>query len=232
MTTILALDTSTEACSAALLCNGTYTHAYRKVPRKHADLLLPMIEQLLSEAGITVSALDAVAVCTGPGSFTGIRIATSVAQGLCYAHNLPAVAVSSLETQVLQVWDNTDAKMVFSCIDARINELYWAVFSREDGSPVCLTGERLSPPAEITRNDLKTDELLFAAGSGLRYLDQMSADLQKKITGTDETLLPHAAAVLKLGLNKFLNGEYCAARDLEPVYLRNQVARKPGAPEL
>ena len=126
---LLALDTSTEYCSAALLCDAELTHSEAHAVQRHSELILPMIEQLLSAAGVTLTQLDGIAFGSGPGSFTGLRIACGVAQGLAFGAGLPVVPVGTL----LALAEEADALNVISCLDARMGEVYHAVYRREQG---------------------------------------------------------------------------------------------------
>ena len=123
---ILALDTSTEACSAALLIDTEIHQRYEVAPREHGALILPMIETLLSEAGCAPTQLDALAFGRGPGAFVGVRIATGVAQGIAFAADLPVIPVSSLAAMAQSVEHGN----VYSAIDARMNEVYWGAYRK------------------------------------------------------------------------------------------------------
>src|SRR3989338_484571 len=142
MTVILALDTSTEACSCALQVRGEIIEDYAVIPRQHAQNILPMIQQLLHKAGLTFAQLDAIAFGRGPGSFTGLRIAAGVAQGLALASDLPVLPVSTLAALALQGHADTGDSALLACLDARIDEVYWAWYSIENGLPV-LQGEEV-----------------------------------------------------------------------------------------
>ena len=126
---ILAIDTSTEACSAALLIDGDLQGVYKLAPREHSLLILKMIDGLLSDAGITVSELDAIAFGRGPGSFMGLRIAAGVVQGIAYAHELPVIPVSTLKAIAQRASEETRHQHVLAAIDARMDEVYWAAYS-------------------------------------------------------------------------------------------------------
>ena len=134
---ILALDTSTEACSAALLIDSQISQRYEVAPREHGALILPMIERLLVDAGVVLSQLDALAFGRGPGAFVGVRIATGVAQGIAFAADLPVVPVSSLAALAQSV----EHANVYSAIDARMDEVYWAAYRKNNEGVVELLGE-------------------------------------------------------------------------------------------
>src|SRR5437868_8019064 len=129
MSTLIAIETSTECCSAALLRDGALIERSELAPRRHAELILPMIESLLNEAGVSRRQLDAIAVGRGPGAFTGVRLAISVAQGLALALDIPVVPVSSLAA-LAQDANTKEGETVLAVIDARMGEIYSGCFSR------------------------------------------------------------------------------------------------------
>ena len=121
---LLALDTATEACSAAVLADGEVLERYELAPRRHAALILPMIESVLAEAGLEISQLDAIAVGRGPGAFTGVRIAIGIAQGIAFAADLPVALVSTLAALALGTARDTGATRIAAALDARMGEIY------------------------------------------------------------------------------------------------------------
>ena len=140
---ILAIDTATEACSAALYFDGEINQQYRVAPREHSHIILPMIDQLLAEAGIRVSDLDALAFGRGPGSFMGVRIAAGVTQGIAFAWDLPVVPISTLAAIAQTAHAETGATSVLSAIDARMNEVYWGAYRLSDDGCMELTGKEI-----------------------------------------------------------------------------------------
>jgi len=133
MTTLLALDTATEACSVALLHDGKVASHYEVIPRLHAQRLLPMVQALLGEAGVALSAVDAIAYGRGPGAFTGVRIAIGVVQGLAFALQRPVLPVSTLATIAQRAWREQGATQIAAAIDARMDEVYWGWFGAGTG---------------------------------------------------------------------------------------------------
>ena len=220
--TLLAIDSSSEGCSVALSVAGSLTCLRSDEPRSHAKTLLPLIDSLLANAKLSLAELDAIALVHGPGSFTGIRIALSVAQGLAYGANLPLIGVSSLRTLAeLALPILTQPCSVVCAIDARMGEVYWQAFAF-DGQDI----------REI--NDVRVDafdefNLALAAmlgvivGVGSAYkLDAVNGALLSRV---EPELEPTAEAVLAvLAKEKNLDELKCSVVELEPLYLRNEVA--------
>src|SRR5690606_15725797 len=129
---ILAIDTATEACSVALLHNDT-THAHFELcPREHTQRILPLVQQILNENDVALRDLDALAFGRGPGSFTGVRIGIGIAQGLALGAELPMIGVSTLATMAQGAYRKTGATRVLAAIDARMGEVYWAQYTRDE----------------------------------------------------------------------------------------------------
>ncbi|WPP01014.1 tRNA (adenosine(37)-N6)-threonylcarbamoyltransferase complex dimerization subunit type 1 TsaB [Pseudomonas sp. HR96] len=219
MTTLLALDTATEACSVALLHDGKVLSHYEVIPRLHAQKLLPMIQQLLGEAGIALSAVDAIAFGRGPGAFTGVRIAIGVVQGLAFALERPVLAVSNLALLAQRAWREHGAAQVAAAIDARMDEVYWGCY-REQAGEMRLVGEEavLAPPAVALPDDATGQ--WFGAGTGWGYAERLAV----QPSAVDASLLPHALDLLTLGQFAWERGEGVAADFAQPVYLRDKVA--------
>ncbi len=130
---LLAIDTSTDACSAALWLNGEVRQRYQVAPREHGQLILPMIESLLAEAGLALTQLDTLAFGRGPGGFTGVRIANSVIQGLAFGADLPVVPISSLAALAQGAYTEMGTPQILAAIDARIGEVYWGAYRAAQG---------------------------------------------------------------------------------------------------
>jgi tRNA threonylcarbamoyladenosine biosynthesis protein TsaB len=216
---LLAFETATEACSVALWLDGEVRERFELAPRRHAELSLPWAEQLLVEAGIAKSQLDAIAVGRGPGAFTGVRLAIALAQGIALALDRPVVPVSTLATLALQA----RGERVLAAIDARMGEVYWAAFARDGEGLRATTREAVGPATAV---DLPGGEGAwdgvgtgFAAGDGA-----LRQHLGNRLVAVDATALPHAADVARLAAQAFARGESVAAEHLEPAYLRDNVA--------
>lgn len=224
---LLAIDTVTEACSAALWLDGEVLERFELAPRRHTTLVLPMVQQLLAEAGLSLSQLDALAVDRGPGSFTGVRIGTSVVQGLGFAADLPVIPVSSLATLAQAVWQKFQYENVLALIDARMQEVYWAHYVLQ-GQAMALVGEeRVNTVAQITIDD---EQNVYCVGSGSReYQAQLqSRDGYQVVTDSDYDF-PHAAVLAGLAVKAYERNEVVSAEKLEPIYLRNQVVQQKSA---
>ena len=224
---LLAIDTVTEACSAALWLDGEVHERFEIAPRQHTTLILPMVQQLLADAGLSLSQLDALAVDRGPGSFTGVRIGTSVVQGLAYAVDLPVVPVSSLATLAQAVWLKLRHESVLALIDARIQEVYWARYEFQGKEMVLVGDEQVSPLAEVT---ISNGPASYCVGSGSRqYQDQLQSQPDCQVLADSAYDFPHAAVLAGLAVNAAERNEVVSADQLEPIYLRNQVVQRKSA---
>lgn len=225
MTTLLALDTATEACSVALLHRGQVLSEYQVIPRLHAQRLLPMIQQITAEAGIALSALDAIAFGRGPGAFTGVRIAIGVVQGLAFALERPVLPISDLAVLAQRAMRERGVQQVAAAIDARMDEVYWGCYRNEQGEMRLLDREAVLPPEQATSPEgLPTG--WFGAGTGWgTYAERIALQVE----AYDGELLPHAEDLLQLARFAWDRGEAVDAEQAQPVYLRDQVAtpKKP-----
>lgn len=215
---LLALDTATEHCSAALSINGRVIERSQLTQRSHAELILPMVDELLTEAGMTLQQLDALAFGRGPGAFTGVRIAVGVAQGLALGAGLPVIPISNLAAVAQQ--DALAGTRVLVCMDARMSEVYWATFATgPDGLVNPTSEERVSAPAQV---DTDIDSLDAAVGTGFGaypMLAQRFAALR-----IDAQRLPRAREISQLAIREWQRGNTVMAEQALPVYLRDQVA--------
>ena len=203
---ILAIETATAACSAALYIDGQVEERYALAPRQHAALILPMVESLLASAELTVTALDALAFGQGPGAFTGVRIAASVAQGIAFAADLPVVPVSTLAALAGGAIRDTDGKPVMAALDARMDEVYWGVYTRDAAGLPALQGrEAVAAPAAVPVPD---GDGWVAAGSGwAAYADQLMPRAGERIVRVLPDLEPRAYDVALIGADRFARGE-------------------------
>ena len=220
---ILALDTSTEACSAALAMGDNIVERFELAPRGHSQLILPMLDALLHDAGITLSAIDAIAFGCGPGAFTGLRIAAGIAQGVAFGADLPVIPVSSLAALAQGASAKTGAQKILAAIDARMGEVYWGAYQYAENGLVQLYGcEGVYAPNQVP---LPESEEWFGAGSGWEtYGADLQQHLSSVLTGYESAHYPHAADVARLGVENFKQGMAVCAEQAMPVYLRNEVA--------
>ncbi|MCZ6559917.1 MAG: tRNA (adenosine(37)-N6)-threonylcarbamoyltransferase complex dimerization subunit type 1 TsaB [Gammaproteobacteria bacterium] len=222
---ILALDTATEACSAALLIDGQLTDRYVVEPRRHNELILPMIDELLSAAGIPLKELDYLAFGRGPGAFTGLRIAAGVVQGLALSHDIPVFAVSDLAASALRAGKKHGWEKMLVLIDARMQEVYqggYRVSSEQDR--VELQGrESVIPPAQV---ELPDEEGWYGVGSGFLVYPVELADTRKKLAGEDTDCLPRAREIALLAVTMAAHQEPLKPEQALPVYLRDKVTDK------
>ena len=221
---LLAIDAATEACSCALHCDGEMLERHMIAPRGHAQHLLGMVHELLSESGIRLQQLDAIAFDRGPGSFTGVRISTSVTQGLAFGADLPVVPVSSLAIIAQGVYRQYHALQVLSAIDARMNEVYWAEYHCHDGIMQLQGDEHVSMAEHV---DVTAGDQWFGAGTGWQaYGESLSQRLGNRLLDQDGDCLPHARDLISLAMPRVQNRQWLAAEQALPTYLRNDVAKK------
>jgi len=220
MSTLIAIETSTESCSAALLRDGALIERSELAPRRHAELILPMIEALLAEAGVSRRQLDAIAVGRGPGAFTGVRLGVSVAQGLGLGLDVPVVPVSSLAALAQDAPAATDAT-ILAVIDARMGEVYAATFVRAGNGLVAASGEESVGQA----GELVLPLVHSIVGTGWAvYADVIAARLPKAPLFADGARYPQAHAIAMLAAPQFTAGRGVAPELALPVYLRDKVA--------
>jgi tRNA threonylcarbamoyladenosine biosynthesis protein TsaB len=233
MSRILCLDASTEACSVALLNQGEVTEMYQLAPRQHANLLLPSVDQLLADSQIKLNQLDAIACLVGPGAFTGIRIAVSVAQGLAYGANLPTIPVSSLSNLAQQAFIETANAYCWSAIDARMDEVYFGCFSKNaDGIAEPMMEENVIAPQKIAFESLYADaddRGISLIGSGWAAYQNIFTQRGVAWNHLLSDRFPKASASLSDAAKRFAEGKGVSPEKLQPVYLRNKVAEKKAA---
>jgi tRNA threonylcarbamoyladenosine biosynthesis protein TsaB len=238
---LLSLDTSAESCSAALGLGGRITEHYELAPRRHAELILPMVDELLREAGVTLKDLDALAFGRGPGAFTGVRIATGVIQGLAFGAEKPVVPISSLAALAQGVAaGRAPDTLIMSAFDARMGEVYWGVYRvGGDGLVVLVGEEEVAKPAEVQipqsdgagadapirgkSSQRKLRPALIGVGTGWHAYE---SELRARCGGEIEVIrdrYPRARDMLPLAERDFSAGLAVSAENAQPVYLRNKV---------
>ncbi len=223
---LLAIETAAEACSAALSIQGEILERFEIQPRKQSELILAMMDELLAEAGLKPRELDAIAYGAGPGSFTGVRIAAGVVQGVAFGCDLPVVPVSTLAALAQRQHREQGHTRLLPAFDARMGELYWGCYETNgDGLVAPVMPDRLAPPDAVTWPD---GGGWYGAGSGWRtYGDQLWERMGENLVAVTEDLQVSAYDVLLLGRVALNRGETVPPEEALPVYLRDEVAKKP-----
>ena len=224
---LLAFETATEACSVALWIDGEVRERHELAPRRHAELSLPWAEQLLADAGLRKSQLDAIALGRGPGAFTGVRLAIAIGQGIALALDRPIVAVSTLAALALRAQAAPSSASaparVLASIDARMGEVYTGAFALRDGDAFALDAEAVLAPTAATLPD--ASDGWFGVGTGFGAAQgALAQHFQGRFTAIDAGALPHASDVARLAVAAYARGEALAPERVEPAYLRNNVA--------
>ncbi|MFK5971335.1 MAG: tRNA (adenosine(37)-N6)-threonylcarbamoyltransferase complex dimerization subunit type 1 TsaB [Candidatus Marithrix sp.] len=215
---LLAIDTSTEVCSCALYIDGETQFRSQFAPRQHTKLILPMADELLAEADIKPNQLEGIAVGKGPGSFTGLRIACGVAQGIAFAADIPIAPISSLATLAQAAYIETGEQQILSIIDARMEEVYYGYYSlNAQGIMQCQIADKIAKPDAI---DLPTTERWCGTGSGWIYAEILQNKLKTLLQDYQIDKYPQANAMIPLALDAFKQGQVVAAENINPVYLR------------
>jgi tRNA threonylcarbamoyladenosine biosynthesis protein TsaB len=217
MSIILALETSSEMASCALLQGDTLLSRESEGVRTHSQSILPMVQELLQEAGLTLAQVDAIAFGSGPGSFTGVRTACGIAQGLAYGAGLPVVPLVTLDAMALACRQQTGATDILAVLDARMGEVYWAQYRGAElvaGPALCAPGDVAPVPAGGP---------LTACGNGLSaYPDAFAG--RDYAAGALAAIMPHARQIAQLGRAALVAGAAVPAAQAQPLYLRNKIA--------
>ena len=223
---LLAIETATDACSVALYLDGELSEDFRLAPREHTRLILPMAEGLLQQAGLLPADLDALAFGRGPGAFTGVRIATSVVQGLAFALDLPVVPVSTLAALAQGAWRCHGWEQLACAMDARMDEVYWGTYRIRAGEAALLGNEQVCPPDQVPA---LPDPAWCGVGNAWQvYAEALQARQTQGLAALDITAMPHARDVATLAVAACARGETVTAAEALPVYLRDQVVQKKG----
>lgn len=221
---ILSVDTATEACSAALNIEGEIHSIFELAPREHTRLILSMVQSLLDKAGIQINDLDALAFGRGPGSFTGVRIATGVVHGLAFAADLPVIPVSTLASIAQSSYLDHSHANVVAGIDARMGGMYWGCYQLAENGLMQLSGyEHVNSPEDVELPEGKWCGAGSAWGAYDLVLQQKLADC---LLTTYPEYLPDAASMAQLAAYEFQQNNLLDAAQAQPVYLRNDVAKK------
>ncbi|MGZ8290615.1 MAG: tRNA (adenosine(37)-N6)-threonylcarbamoyltransferase complex dimerization subunit type 1 TsaB [Telluria sp.] len=220
MSIILAIETSSELASCALLNGDTLLARESSGVRTHSQSILPMVQELLAEAGLTLQQCDAIAFGAGPGSFTGVRTACGIAQGLAFGASLPVVPMVTLDAMALACHQQTGATDILTVLDARMGEVYWAQY-RYDGGLQVVVPPALCAPGDVAPIAGATP--LAACGNGFSAYPEAFAG-REFAAGAIDTILPHARQLAQLARAALAAGHAVSAAEAQPIYLRNKVA--------
>lgn len=232
MTNILAIDTATEACSVAITVAGEIRQRHALVPRQHSQRLLSMLEELIPGGDLTAAGIELVAYGAGPGSFTGLRIAASAAQGMAFASGLPAVGICSLACQALTALRHglaLEGDCVLSLIDARIDECYWALFEIREGLPQVLIFAAVGKPEQLPVGEILAHGAgrpIKPVGDGLQYLPRFPQELKLQAVAGAGDILPEARDLLCLAEIAYRDGTVQRAQDISPSYIQERIGWK------
>lgn len=223
---ILAIETSTDACSVALLHNGKISAKHEVEPKGHVHTILHKVDELFADEGLSLNDCDVITFGRGPGSFTGLRIAASVTQAFAFGAELPVIPLSSLQVLAQTTFDELDCdeKYVLVAIDARKQEVYWACYHVKAGLLTPIIDEQLSRPDEVALPPGVLGNCCYVAGNAWRvYQEALQAVYQQ--CKKPELLIeyPEASSMLRLAKHAFLKGEAVTAEQALPIYLRDRV---------
>ncbi|OGT44589.1 MAG: tRNA (adenosine(37)-N6)-threonylcarbamoyltransferase complex dimerization subunit type 1 TsaB [Gammaproteobacteria bacterium RIFCSPHIGHO2_12_FULL_38_11] len=231
---ILAFDTATNACSAALQVDGKIYSRHEIAPQQHAKLILPMIQDLLSEAKINLSDLTVIAFGCGPGSFMGVRLATATAQGLGFGLTIPLIPVSTLQTLAQtviipfekggQFCAAKPGGFIVSGWDARMDEIYWGFYeSDENGIMQSKRENALCTPENIDINAFSKVPFKLVGNAWSVYKEKLSPSIFSQASDIQTELYPDAKAMLTIAISKYLNNEIVSPENAHPHYIRHRV---------
>ena len=217
MSLILAIETSSETASCALLHGATLLSRESSGVRTHSQSILPMVQELLAEAGVSLAQCDAIAFGAGPGSFTGVRTACGIAQGLAYGAGLPVVSLVTLDAMALACRQHSGAADILAVLDARMGEVYWAQYRGEQ----LVAGPALCAPADVA--PVAAGGPLTGCGNGFSAYPEAFAGLPCA-AGALAGIMPHARQLVQLAVAAFEAGAAVPAAQAQPLYLRNKIA--------
>ncbi len=223
---ILAIDTSTETCSVAIWDQGAVLALSELSPHMHTQRILPMVQQALAASSLTLNQLDVIAFGRGPGSFTGVRVSISIAQGLALGADLMMLGISTLQTMAQGAWRISRATRVLSAIDAKMGEVYLGQFERQkDGSWHESIKEQVLAPTQVLENASVRDGVWYYVGTGWQKYPHLVIGSEWSLLNGN-VLFPQAEDMLPLALLAWQQGKAVAVEDAQPTYLRNEVIWK------
>ena len=229
-TKILAIDTATDTCSVALKINDSIIERHELAPQKQSELILPMIQAVLTESGLDLHQINAIAFGCGPGSFTGIRLATSIAQGLCFGANLPAIPISTLQAMAQGFYRTNQSKNVIIALDARMQEIYFAAYQADaNGLMQPIINDCICKPNAPLFSDLMREQSWDGIGSAWQVyhdvLQQCCAQNTVQISNIQHDYRSRALDITELALIQYNLDKTVKAEDILPVYLQNNMFR-------
>lgn len=224
---ILALDTSTEVCSIALQVGDEVLSQFDDSGRKNTDIILPMIDQMMSDAGLTPQQLDLISFARGPGSFTGVRVATGIAQGIAFGADLPVAPVSTLAMLAQGAYEQTGQTRIYAVNDARMKEVYAAAYEFNGSADYAeVERERVAKPDEL--NTAAWSEGLLVGTAWSAYEEALQSALSSTQWDVNQSIKPEAKYLLAIAQRMSEQGQLVDAEQALPVYLRDNVAKKKG----
>ncbi len=236
---ILALETSTNACSAALIDGTQQNHScierFEIAPRMHTQLILPMIDSVLKEAGFDIKDVDVLAFGRGPGAFTGVRVGTGVIQALSYGAGIPVAQISSLAALAQRAYHQSQLqiKKILLANDARMKEIYCSAYELVDGFMTSIGSEEVMKPENLgqylSQQSISIDNSYYQVGNAWSEYSQQLIDVSKQCRSfsfTEDLIYPHAREVAYLAFKEAAENKLLKAEDVSPVYLRNNIAKK------
>lgn len=219
---LLAFETSTRRLSVALWHYGECLERDLDMPNGGSEMVLPWVRELLAEGELTLAQIDGIAYGAGPGGFTGLRLACGVAQGLAFGLDRPVIGVGSLEVLARTAHEATGAKKVFTCLDARMNEVYSAAWLLRDGIPFQVLPPLVSAPGEV--HTPKGEDWLACGDGFASYAEILDGALAGVVAHTHGDLYPTAGALAALAARRFARNEGVDAAQAMPLYVRDKVA--------
>ncbi|MGJ8678957.1 tRNA (adenosine(37)-N6)-threonylcarbamoyltransferase complex dimerization subunit type 1 TsaB [Paraglaciecola sp.] len=220
---LLIIDTATEACSVALKLDGKVYSQFEVCPQQHSQRILPMVDQVLKQANCELKDLDYLGFGRGPGSFTGVRIATGIIQGLALGTDLRVVGVSTLAAMSQQAAAKQNVNHVYAAIDARMSEVYFAEYKLLNGVMQLVGTEQVIPPEQAQS---LIDVSIGSVGVGTGWVAYESLNPNNDLTVADNVLYPDAQFMLPLAEENIGLGQAVSVEDIQPVYLRDKVTWK------
>jgi tRNA threonylcarbamoyladenosine biosynthesis protein TsaB len=220
---ILIIDTATEACSVALEVNKHVFNRFEVCPQQHSQRILPMIDDVLNEANVTLQDLDYLAFGRGPGSFTGVRIATGVMQGLALGTGHKVLGISTLAAMAQQAYVQNNSAQVTAAIDARMSEVYFGQYQLQHNVMTLIGEEQVIAPGEAVEL-LSSNSEMAGVGTGWQAYTELSAAANVDVL--KDVLYPNALYMLPLAKALIAGGHAVEVEDIQPVYLRDKVTWK------